>query len=91
MVVWLLLWCAWVGVIGNNKAISLFCQTALNMVKFQQLHDCSIQYAYNFAISCRNLKIAYFTQHHVDQLVMNVSALELTQSKYPGEVLFPSL
>ena len=32
----------------------------------------------------RNLKIAFFSQHHVDQLVMEVSALEFIQSKFPG-------
>ena len=37
-----------------------------------------------FPVLLRNLKIAYFTQHHVDQLVLNVSALELIQSRYPG-------
>ena len=36
-------------------------------------------------ISLRNLKTAYFTQHHVDQLVLDVSALELIQSKFPGQ------
>ena len=33
----------------------------------------------------RNLKIAHFTQHHVDQLVMDTTSLELIQSKFPGE------
>ena len=37
--------------------------------------------------ACRNLKIAFFSQHHVDQLVMEVSALEFIQSKFPGTVL----
>jgi ATP-binding cassette subfamily F protein 3 len=32
----------------------------------------------------RNLRIAFFHQHHVEQLVMNVSALELMQQKFPG-------
>ena len=35
-------------------------------------------------LSPRNLRIAYFSQHHVDQLVMDVSALELIQSRFPG-------
>ena len=34
---------------------------------------------------CRNLKIAHFTQHHVDQLVMDTTSLELIQSRFPGE------
>ena len=33
----------------------------------------------------RNLKIAHFTQHHVDQLVMDTTSLELIQSRFPGE------
>ncbi|KAI1301692.1 ATP-binding cassette sub-family F member 3 [Halotydeus destructor] len=33
----------------------------------------------------RNLKIGYFTQHHVDQLVMNQSALEFLATKFPGK------
>lgn len=32
----------------------------------------------------RNLKIGYFTQHHVDQLTMNQSPLEFLASKFPG-------
>ncbi|PSN29328.1 ATP-binding cassette sub-family F member 3 [Blattella germanica] len=31
----------------------------------------------------RNLKFGYFSQHHVDQLEMNVSSVELLQSTYP--------
>lgn len=38
-----------------------------------------------FRSAHRNLKVAYFTQHHVDQLVLDVSALELIQSKFPGK------
>jgi len=33
----------------------------------------------------RNLKIAHFTQHHVDQLVMDATSLELIQSRFPGK------
>lgn len=32
----------------------------------------------------RNLKVGYFTQHHVDQLTMHQSPLEFLASKYPG-------
>ncbi len=32
----------------------------------------------------RHLKIGYFAQHHVDQLQMNVSALQLTANRFPG-------
>lgn len=33
----------------------------------------------------RNLKFGYFSQHHVDQLDMNVNCVELLQSSYPGK------
>lgn len=36
---------------------------------------------------CRNLKIGYFSQHHVDQLDLNISAVELLAKKFPGEFL----
>ena len=32
----------------------------------------------------RNLKIGYFTQHHVDQLDMSLSSVELLSSRFPG-------
>lgn len=32
----------------------------------------------------RNLKLGYFSQHHVDQLDMNVNSVELLQQMYPG-------
>uniref|UniRef100_A0A452TIN9 ATP binding cassette subfamily F member 3 n=1 Tax=Ursus maritimus TaxID=29073 RepID=A0A452TIN9_URSMA len=32
----------------------------------------------------RNLKIGYFSQHHVEQLDLNVSAVELLARKFPG-------
>ena len=32
----------------------------------------------------RNLRIAHFMQHHVDQLVMDTTSLELIQSRLPG-------
>jgi ATP-binding cassette subfamily F protein 3 len=32
----------------------------------------------------RNLKVGYFTQHHVDQLTMNQCPLEFLASKFPG-------
>ncbi|CAH0384049.1 unnamed protein product [Bemisia tabaci] len=35
----------------------------------------------------RNLKFGYFSQHHVDQLEMNVSSVELLQSSYPGKTV----
>lgn len=34
----------------------------------------------------RNLKIGYFSQHHVDQLDLNVCSVELLLSKFPGTV-----
>ncbi|XP_060527981.1 ATP-binding cassette sub-family F member 3 [Cylas formicarius] len=33
----------------------------------------------------RNLKFGYFSQHHVDQLNMNVNSVELLQQQYPGK------
>lgn len=33
----------------------------------------------------RSLKFGYFSQHHVDQLEMNVSSVELLQNSYPGK------
>lgn len=35
----------------------------------------------------RNLKFGYFSQHHVDQLDMKVSSVELLQTSYPGKPL----
>ncbi|MGH0134260.1 UNVERIFIED_CONTAM: hypothetical protein FKN15_063191 [Acipenser sinensis] len=32
----------------------------------------------------RNLKIGYFSQHHVDQLDLNVNSVELLLNKFPG-------
>uniref|UniRef100_M3XTQ6 ATP binding cassette subfamily F member 3 n=1 Tax=Mustela putorius furo TaxID=9669 RepID=M3XTQ6_MUSPF len=34
----------------------------------------------------RNLKIGYFSQHHVEQLDLNVSAVELLARRFPGTV-----
>ena len=34
--------------------------------------------------SHRNLAIGYFSQHHVDQLEMNLSPLQFMANKYPG-------
>lgn len=44
----------------------------------------SSQFLFSF---CRNLKIGYFSQHHVDQLDLNISAVELLARKFPGEFL----
>ncbi|XP_014260173.1 ATP-binding cassette sub-family F member 3 [Cimex lectularius] len=33
----------------------------------------------------RNLRFAYFSQHHVDQLQMNCSSVELLQQAFPGK------
>ena len=38
----------------------------------------------------RNLKIGYFTQHHVDQLDMSQSSVELLASGFPGELVVVS-
>lgn len=34
----------------------------------------------------RNLRIGYFSQHHVDQLEMNLTSIELLAQRYPGEL-----
>ncbi|KAM4041797.1 ATP-binding cassette sub-family F member 3 [Anomaloglossus baeobatrachus] len=34
----------------------------------------------------RNLKIGYFSQHHVDQLDLNVNSVELLAKRFPGKV-----
>lgn len=36
---------------------------------------------------CRNLKIGYFSQHHVDQLDLTVNSVELLLNKFPGNLL----
>lgn len=33
----------------------------------------------------RGLKFGYFSQHHVDQLEMNVNSVELLQREFPGK------
>lgn len=35
----------------------------------------------------RNLKIGYFSQHHVDQLDLNVNSVELLLNRFPGRFL----
>lgn len=35
----------------------------------------------------RGLKFGYFSQHHVDQLDMNVNSVELLQKQYPGKTV----
>lgn len=35
----------------------------------------------------RSLRIGYFSQHHVDQLEMNVNSVELLANKFPGTAL----
>lgn len=51
-----------------------------------QLHSMSLPFipSCTFISDCRNLKIGYFSQHHVDQLDLNVSAVELLSHKFPG-------
>lgn len=36
----------------------------------------------------RSLKIGYFSQHHVDQLDLNVCSVELLLNKFPGTVVW---
>jgi len=35
----------------------------------------------------RTLRMAYFAQHHVDQLEMNVNSVELLQAEFPGKTV----
>ena len=35
----------------------------------------------------RSLRIGYFSQHHVDQLDMNLTSLELMAERFPGKEL----
>ena len=34
--------------------------------------------------SHRSLRIGYFSQHHVDQLDMNTSSVQVLEAKFPG-------
>ncbi len=34
----------------------------------------------------RNLRVGYFSQHHVDQLEMEQTAIEVMASKFPGKL-----
>ena len=44
-----------------------------------------------YASSHRNLRIGYFSQHHVDSLSMNQSSLDLFRQRFPGIIsFFPS-
>lgn len=36
----------------------------------------------------RNLRFGYFSQHHVDQLEMNTTSVELLQTSFPGKICF---
>ena len=33
---------------------------------------------------CSNLKVGYFSQHHVDSMDMKMTSVELLQSRFPG-------
>lgn len=48
-----------------------------------------ISYVLCFLWLDRNLKIGYFSQHHVDQLDLDISATELLAKKFPGELEGP--
>ena len=36
----------------------------------------------------RNLRIGYFSQHHVDQLDMSLTSVELLQERFPGKFFY---
>ena len=42
-------------------------------------------------VAHRNLRCAYFSQHHVDQLAMGGSSVALLQADFPGYLLFITL
>ena len=42
-----------------------------------------------FRIGHRSLRLAYFSQHHVDQMDMNMNAIEVLASKFPGQPKIP--
>ena len=48
----------------------------------------SIEPKKGFRHAHRNLKIGYFTQHHVDQLDMSQSSVELLATRFPGQQVF---
>lgn len=49
---------------------------------------CSLRLHADLFLVSRNLKIGYFSQHHVDQLDLNVSSVELLLNRFPGEFLW---
>ncbi len=55
-------------------------RSAHRLVCVVQLMSCCLSRVF----SPRNLKIAYFSQHHVDQLVMESTPLHFIQAKFPG-------
>ncbi|KAK2510050.1 hypothetical protein MC885_009807, partial [Smutsia gigantea] len=56
-----------------------------NKLKSEQARLKSCSSAQRLSCSqARNLKIGYFSQHHVEQLDLNVSAVELLAHRFPG-------
>uniref|UniRef100_UPI001446BE0A ATP-binding cassette sub-family F member 3-like n=1 Tax=Epinephelus lanceolatus TaxID=310571 RepID=UPI001446BE0A len=51
----------------------------------QHIQVLLLQYnVYSLSLLIRNLKIGYFSQHHVDQLDLNVCSVELLLNRFPG-------
>lgn len=50
----------------------------------EHLALCREQLFVYFKCLLRNLKIGYFSQHHVDQLDLNVCSVELLLNRFPG-------
>lgn len=60
----------YLNVTGTILCIGRFNQTQVSLLMFSCLF--------------RNLKIGYFSQHHVDQLDLNVCSVELLLNRFPG-------
>lgn len=64
-----------IGVIGPNGAG----KTTLLKLLIEQLHPSN-----GFVTRHSRLRLAYFAQHHVDQMDLNMSALTFAMKKFPG-------
>ncbi|KAM4566695.1 ATP-binding cassette sub-family F member 3 [Odontesthes bonariensis] len=62
-------------IVGENGAGKT---TVLKLLMGELTPVCGVRQAH------RNLKIGYFSQHHVDQLDLNVCSVELLLNKFPG-------
>ncbi|BFZ23443.1 hypothetical protein BsWGS_26482 [Bradybaena similaris] len=63
-------------IVGDNGAG----KTTLLKLLLAELEPCS-----GFRHAHRNLRIGYFSQHHVDQLDMSVHSVQLLANRFPGQ------